>query len=404
MRAPKLRTAAPERNQTRPEAEQVVTGLLRSGFPLVVGSGGPPFHAREWPVLLPTAQDHGLAPLVYKSLQKLGLLDQAPPDIIAGLRSAYLRSNVANWRAFEQLAGLLDAFDQARIPLILLKGCAVGPTLYEDIALRPMTDLDILVPRADMARAEDLLRALGLEPRLDVAEGIRLRLFNTQHFVCSTTGRAPVDLHTHILGDPYWSERIDVEWFWRQSVEARVNERTAHVFSPGAQLLYLSAHLIYHHGGGRLIWSYDVARLLALHGEQINWDEIVDVSEQFGLTQALKEGLARVSEDWHIGVPSTVSARLAAILPGKVVRFLLSGLAAQQSQVLLLSFGLSGLEAGEKLRYFLRLLLPSRAYMRWRYKTGSALLMPARYVQRLATGLCKAWRLIALISKRPDAC
>ena len=111
----------------------------------------------DWARIVDAAERARLAPLLYAMARELPL----PEPVFARLRSS--------WRAFgrqhlfgvQQLCSLLAAFDRASVPVIPLKGPALGEALYRDPGLRPFTDLDLLVRRADVARAVALLSNLG---------------------------------------------------------------------------------------------------------------------------------------------------------------------------------------------------------------------------------------------------
>ncbi len=52
-----------------------------------------------------------------------------------------------NQRNLKELDNLSHMFAQAEIPMVVLKGICFMLTIYPDIGLRPMGDMDILVPR-----------------------------------------------------------------------------------------------------------------------------------------------------------------------------------------------------------------------------------------------------------------
>src|SRR6202008_2711637 len=60
-----------------------------------------------------------------------------------------------------ELARLLKSFERQRIPVIPLKGPVLAETLYAHPALRPYTDLDLLIRRENVERVDDLLQRLG---------------------------------------------------------------------------------------------------------------------------------------------------------------------------------------------------------------------------------------------------
>ena len=64
----------------------------------------------------------------------------------------------------QQLAEALGAFRDAGIPTIVLKGAYVAEAVYKNIALRPMSDVDILVKKKDLPAVEKILLKLGYDP------------------------------------------------------------------------------------------------------------------------------------------------------------------------------------------------------------------------------------------------
>jgi len=50
---------------------------------------------------------------------------------------------------------------QRRHPVIVLKGAYLAEAVYGDVALRPMCDTDLMVPRAELPRAQAVLLDMG---------------------------------------------------------------------------------------------------------------------------------------------------------------------------------------------------------------------------------------------------
>ncbi|HJQ22590.1 MAG TPA: nucleotidyltransferase family protein [Blastocatellia bacterium] len=355
--------------------------LIRAAFPFddrrVLS---PVIKESDWPLLVETAIPHGLAPLAFAALKKCSLAEAAPAAAVARLRLAYLRTSLANQMAFQELGDLLDRFERNRIPLIILKGAALVPTLYGDHALRPMGDLDLLVPRAAAAQAQAALIEQGYTAATEMARGFAEAFAVERSFLRLGDRPAQIDLHWHLFATAYYAERIPIEWFWRRTTTIEVSGRRALTFSPTAQLLYLSAHYLQHHYR-RLIWSYDIARLMTHDASQIDWDEAVEAAAAFGLSPVLGEALREVCEQWGVFMPATVEARLRAVESSwkDQLMFFMSSLDSSETG---LPHGLSAHGLRKKAAYSLRVLFPSRDYMRARFHVRHGGWLP----------LCYAWR------------
>jgi len=371
--------------------ESTIVELIRAAFPLGQRAApSPALEDTDWPLLVKTADHHGLAPLVFASLKKSGLSSVGPKSEIETLRMAYVRASVANHQAFQELSFLVDRFEREKIPLIILKGGALGVTIYPDIALRPMGDLDLLIAPDEVERATCALIEQGYVAYAEMAHGFANRFSVAQAFFKKGNRPSQIDLHWHAFTTPYYFERIPVEWFQQRTMEISINNRRAFAFSPTAQLLHLSAHYMMH-SYQRLIWSYDLALLMSRCYGQIDWGDIIESAAEFGLSQVLYEALSEVRERWGIRVPLASYERLRTIqMPwrGRMIFAATNKLSDAELDVLK-GLGLKGTR--RKSAYWLRVMFPSRGYMQTRYQINNRGLMPLYYLRRAG----KAAHLIA---------
>jgi hypothetical protein len=119
-------------------------------------------------VLYNLAEREHVAPLLYKSLERDGLLDLLPDEERRLLRARY-HFNVLRNEQFRRLAvDLTGALNDAGITPILLKG---GVTLFDarhgDPKTRVMADLDMLVPKERYAATMDVVHKMGLTATIE---------------------------------------------------------------------------------------------------------------------------------------------------------------------------------------------------------------------------------------------
>ena len=159
-----------------------------------------------------------------------------------------------------------------------------------------MNDLDLMV------RPEDLLRAI------DVLGGVGYQQQNFIFHVVLTRGpkyRTTVELHWRVYPANEITPSAD-EWFWS---EAQSYENPTYpgcyAFSPLAEMLFLSTHLIYGHGSSppRLIWCYEIFLLASNHGESLNWAGLIERVRAFGWSIALYHALRIVGDRFDIPIP-----------------------------------------------------------------------------------------------------
>ncbi len=134
----------------------------------------------------------------------------------------------------------------ASIPVLLLKGIDLCERVYQNPALRPMHDVDLLVPRASLRPAMSTLVAAGLRAEEAPGDG------NLRHSVV-LSGPPPlrphVHLHWHLANASYplpYVERIDLDGLWRRSLPWPGAPESARIPSPADLAVYLCEHLVKH--------------------------------------------------------------------------------------------------------------------------------------------------------------
>ena len=368
------------------QLEKMLVGLIGAAFPLSQkGVTHPRLEEVDWPLLVKTAGNHGVAPLAYAALKKSDLLKVAPESAVEALRLAYLRAGVANRMAFQELSLLIDRFRSEHIPVMVLKGGVLAASLYDDAALRPMGDLDLLIPRDAVGRAKRVLAEQGYSPCSEMADGFADKYSIEQTFLRLGNRPSQIDVHWHAFTMPYYFERIPIEWFWRRTTEINIGGARALMMSPTAQLIYLSAHYMLHNFR-RLIWSYDLALLIGRGGEQIDWEDAFEASAEFGLSAILADALSEVRQYWGVSIPAGVEARLRGVATTAGQRILLAATSAVPGSDAGMLYGAGFVGAQRKMTYLLRVTFPSAGYMRTRFRVRNDAFIPFCYLLRLTRG------------------
>lgn len=132
--------------------------------------GHPVFHERlarqlerfaNWQALPAQAELHGMAPLLWHYLREAGI--SLPTETEQALRGLYLRHRLLNQTHMNLLKEINALFEQAGIRALLLKGLSLACQYYPDPALRPVSDIDLLLKQEDVLPALDLLTSAGFQ-------------------------------------------------------------------------------------------------------------------------------------------------------------------------------------------------------------------------------------------------
>ena len=273
-------------------ARGVWLGLLR-GDPTLTD----PLTLPQWKALVQEALRHQLGALTYRLLADGSLAAGMPPEAGERLRAKYVEGAFQNAVLLRQTSRLVAEFLKARIPVMLLKGVHLCRFVYPEPGLRSMSDVDLMVPRDQLADAERVCLELGYGPlpRPDLEETCR----RSNHLAKLFKRGAPVlELHWNIE-HPTSPFRIDLPGLWSRARSAELEGVPVRLLSPEDLLLHLTLHGSYHHGFDwwALKGLVDIDAVIARHGAELDWGALAERANAWGasgfvystlrLTQAL---------------------------------------------------------------------------------------------------------------------
>lgn len=263
----------------------------------------------DWPLVLTTAQRHGVLPLLGQALRAT-CPDAVPAPVLADLRRRFLANAQRNLRLTAELIEILGLFAAEGIPAIPYKGPALALAVYGSLALRQFGDLDIVVPPAEVRRARGLLVARGYAPALaltPVQEAAYLRA-HADYLLTSGDGRTVVELHW-ALAAPYFAFPFDLDRLWPRLQPLALGRTTVNHFPPEDLLLLLCVHGS-RHLWERLAWLADVAELLRARPE-LDWARVDAEAAGLGVQRMLRLGLRLARDVLEAALPEPVASRLA---------------------------------------------------------------------------------------------
>lgn len=205
--------------------------------------------------IVSAAMYHGVLPLLWTAVGRIETADA----LRSAVHDPYL-SLVARRLKLGHLAKLVDeALTSARVRYAIYKGPAVARH-YPSPTMRAYSDIDVLINRRDVGRADAALRAAGLSggwegvPDIYAEAGYHLG------------GMGSVDLHWHVMRERRVraAYALDVDAMLGR---ARRNPSVSNLFTLDAadEVIAVATHACFD-GAYRLGWFVDVARLLTAPG------------------------------------------------------------------------------------------------------------------------------------------
>jgi hypothetical protein len=115
----------------------------------------------DWHAFLAQVELYGISNWVLKHCREQEFA--IPQSMSLSLKALALRHRSAANARYELMQALIEKFAEHDVPLVALKGLALAPMIYPSDELRPMRDLDVLVPRDKEALAAKLIREMGFD-------------------------------------------------------------------------------------------------------------------------------------------------------------------------------------------------------------------------------------------------
>lgn len=229
---------------------------------------------KHWPELLRQAELYGISNLLLRHIRQHQW--SVPKDVVLALKALELRHRHAADARYRLMQRLQPAFAEQGIELVALKGLALAPMLYPADHLRPMRDIDVLVPREKQQVAGELLKQLGFDlpdsqPSKYMRDSHQLpnATINVQGFTIS------VEIHHDALSrDVPGSLFFDEVQPFLQTVQWR--ELDIQTLGHEQMLHQVCRHLAGLHPGAvlKMINVLDIVLYAEKFRSQINWQKI----------------------------------------------------------------------------------------------------------------------------------
>lgn len=239
------------------------------------------------------------------------------------LRNLHQQSSLLNlWYGLE-LKSVLEAFEVAQIPVMVLKGADLAATLYPRPELRHFGDVDLMVQPKDLAAVQGILETSGYyyhqEYRFEAVSKQRAGFVYVKKV---SAGYLVFEIHT----SPHSNElgiSFDTLQLWKRARSITI--ASSNVYGMGLEdlLLYLCWHYR-SHTFSRLIWLYDIALTLVRYADQLDWALVRRLADTQGLSGTLYFSAHLCEEVFHITLPG--DAQIEMRKPSAYVQWLIARL------------------------------------------------------------------------------
>lgn len=293
-----------------PQLQRLLLDLI-APRPVIAASRVAALDAAAWGCVLRMVRQHRLGPLLHWQLTRTRPDLPIPQEVREGLAADFKRSTRRALEMRRELVLVHRLLAAAGIPYLALKGAYLAFHAYPQPGLRPLRDLDILVPGAEALRAFEVLIAGGLTRPEQYQGDPRARLQVSNHLppLSCASGQATVELHARLVnpeeGHPERADLSDDPAFWRRGITAQAGREVLSFPAPTDLLLHLIEHAAYYHrfNNGPLLLS-DLAYLLG--SQAIDWGLFWRLADRGGFTRGCWLALKLVERYWGTSTISWV--------------------------------------------------------------------------------------------------
>ncbi len=258
-------------------------------------------------------ESNRLLPQLYDGLRRQGVSD----PVMGRLKGAYRRTWYENQLLLHSMSGLLRSLHEAGIETVLLKGAALVSQYYRDYGLRPMNDLDILIPVDQASPAVNLVKSLNFTPVWDTRDAAVVLASRHGWDFKDAAGRQ-VDLHWRVFHDSIEPE-ADRE-FWTDAVPVRINGIPSRTLNAADQLLHVCVHGATWAEEPAFRWVADAMAILRAVNGELDWERLLVRARRYHYTVLLQVTLTYLREVVHAPIPPAMLQRMKQIPASRAAR------------------------------------------------------------------------------------
>ncbi len=258
-------------------------------------------HVVDWDYIIKEAKKNGLGGVLYNHLnENRDLSDKIPARVISNLKGSYYGNMARNIIIENEAKRILAVLKEEGIKPIILKGIYLSKYVYENAALRPMNDIDLLIRKQDLVKVNKALSSFGYCMPVQYKDFLSVK---GQSSINSLTYFYPggfnflVHVHWHIV-NATWPvenlvERIDIKDVWNCACPVDIEGVEVLRLSYEHMLIFLLQHA-FTHNFDRMILACDIFEVLEKFSPRIDWNVFNEWVEKFQISKIISFSFLRL--------------------------------------------------------------------------------------------------------------
>ena len=260
----------------------------------------------DWNNLADTLIARCSGPLLYIKLPLLSNATQIPSVIKSKLQQAYYKTLSRSMVLYDTFSKVVRAFTKAGLEQpIALKGIYLSEWLYEDIALRQFSDIDLLVRHEDGEKYLEVLNSMGFKPRKNIAASSFIEAKSDfAHYPPMELNDISIEIHIklHYNSEKY---KLSLDKIWENAISVVVNGVQVKSLQVYDLIIHLCVHLDKHlkHGHLQFTSFNDVVNLLSKYADTLDWHEFIERCKLYNSELPVFNYLILINKYYHVVLP-----------------------------------------------------------------------------------------------------
>jgi len=261
----------------------------------------------DWTYIINHGQFSYFAPALYlllKNLKKQQDYESIPQDYYLKLAGQYYTVAASNAELLVQISRISQILKEAGIEAIFLKGSGFLQNIYDDIGIRKIGDIDILVRKEKAKACRTLLISAGYKE-----EGHDSGRLHHDKFLLEKDLRRPIEIHWGLLHtiEEQRKAKIDIEELFQDSIKINSLENPVSILSAEDSLAYRCIDLVDRHSSS-FQCLLDISAII--YHKDFDWDKLLRKAKDWQVNGLIYEGLDFARRRSGLAVPLEIMRNL----------------------------------------------------------------------------------------------
>lgn len=252
----------------------------------------------DWDKVISTADQQQILPFLYYNLNLLNFKNFIPKNIFLVMQNCFYSNLVRNSTIEKEILLFLTLINREKIDVIPFRGFDLEHNLYNNLGLRIMADIDILIKEKDLDKIKAVLDKLNYNYNgiLDFELG----------FSKSLPPNIPICIEIHPNLAPARPYKINLAPIWQRAQEKNIDSQKILYLSNEDTFLALTLHLRRHTRRLTIKFIVDLAEFINANYAKLDWDYITKFAKTNRVMSVVYFSLYATKEILDTVIPNSI--------------------------------------------------------------------------------------------------